>query len=148
MPKPSLALSEENQEGLAYLQRLQKDIPSFLGVALVIISTLLTVITTLVLLHLNATHPNSSSPEVLVLLAVFAIWFNYLKKYRPLAVALFKFIMVMIIPYMIVVIIATNIWRSQSIVFIYAMAGFCSLLDVAAMGFYRKSILRAEGPAR
>lgn len=138
---------EQRRKNSPYWQVLRKDLPSALAIYLVLLATIFMGVAFLGLLNFDTIYPYFS-PSFWVLAIVAYIWWNYLAKYRPLSVVIFKVMMMAIIPVMIAATVTAYAMGVKDMTSLYFLTSLCSAFNIIAIFFYSKSVLRKQGPFR
>lgn len=89
-----------------------------------------------------------SQPQFWILAIPVIIWVSYLQKYKPIAVIIFRAMMILVIPITLAITLISYKLDPGSIHFYIGTTVFSSVLIAISAWFYRKSVLRKEGPLR
>ena len=135
-----------NQENLnEHQKQLRRDWPSAIAIFTVVLACVSAGASILTLFSTKSPYP-LSQPQFWIFAIPIIIWVNYLQKYRPIAVMIFRVMMAIVIPFMLILTLISYKLDPESLHFYISTTVFSSVLIAVSLWFYRKSVLRKEGP--
>lgn len=137
----------QKRENSPYWQELRKDWPSAIAIYAVLLATIFMLISLFFLFKLNGPYPYFQL-QFWVMFIVVSTWWSYLQKYGPKSVMLFRVMMLLIIPSMLIITFIAHIRESKDMGIFVSATVLCSTLIFVSIWFYRKSVLRKHGPFR
>ena len=130
-----------------YQNQLRRDWPSAIATFAVVLACVTAGASILTLFSTTSPYP-LSQPQFWIFAIPIIIWVNYLQKYRPVAVIIFRVMMVLIIPFMLILTFISYKLDPESLLFCISTTVLSCVLIAISLWFYRKSLLRKQGPIR
>lgn len=140
--------ANQNKDNLnEHQKQLRRDWPSAIATFAVVLACVTVGASILTLFSTTSPYP-LSQPQFWIFAIPIIIWVNYLQKYRPIAVMIFHVMMALDIPFMLILTFISYKLDSENLQFCISTTVFSSVLIAISLWFYRKSVLRREGPIR
>ena len=135
------------RENSSYWQELRRDWPSAIAIYAVLLATIFMLISLIFLFKLNGPYPYFQ-PQFWIMFILVSTWWSYLQKYGPKSVMLFRAMMMLVIPGMLIITLIGHIQGSENMGVFIGNTVLCSVLVSISIWFYRKSVLRKHDPFR